>query len=412
MSVPLPTPTRRAGRVVDSHEITRSAFQLSGLFILGAGIWAIYRFFNPGSWWSPLHTFMIGGVLLAISGATQLFSITWAAAIPPDRRLARTQRWLMAIGAGVVISGVTWGWDWLVVVGALLVGSGLTALATILVGVRRRSLVRRFGLSSRFYLLAMTAGLMGVALGAALGIGSAGHRYLDFRVAHMHLNFVGLVGFTIVGTLPTILPTMAHHKMVSGREAIIGFWLSTIALFAMVVGVVVGSVAVGIGVGLAGVGLAVTLVGILLRLGVRRILMSGLPGLLVSSGSLWLIGWMLTQSIALVGGEHIAWSRATGVGVGGVAHVLFGSLAYLIPVLAGRGSDLGANLERMGASPWVRISIANAAVIALVVGLPGLIVLILVATFGVDFAVRVALVFWQGRVSSPQQDRAAPSTDD
>jgi len=340
---------------------------------------------------------MVGAVLMAISGATQLFSITWAAAIPPDPRLAPAQRWTMATGAVATITGVTWKWNWLTLAGAALVGMGLVGLAAILVGVTRRSLVKRFGLSSRFDLLAMSAGMVGVTLGAVVGVGSAGSRYLDFRVAHMHLNLVGLVGLTIVGTLPALLPTVAHHKMVSDREAVAAFWFSVAAVISMASGAVLGPTAVGIGCGLASVGAALTLLGIVTRLGLRRIASSGVPGLLLTSGFLWLIGWMAAEFFTLVYGEHTLWSWTTGMGVGGVALVLFGSLSYLIPVLAGPGSDLAGNFERMRSNHWIRFALANGTVVSVVAGVTGWIVLIMGATLVVDFGARVMLVVTRGR---------------
>jgi len=340
---------------------------------------------------------MIGGVLLAISGATQLFSVTWAAAIPPDPRVALSQRWMMASGAATTIVGVLWESILVVVLGATLVGLGLLTLGWILIGVTRRSLLKRFGLSSRFYLLGIAAGTIGVALGGLMASGSGGSRYLDLRVAHMHLNIVGMVGFTIVGTLPTILPTMVRHKMVSGREAVAGFWLSTVALLLLAAGALAGSEVVGVGCGLAGVGAAVTLIGILTRLGISKLMSSGLPAALVSAGSAWFIGWMVVRSVSLMRGDQAIWSRATAVGVGGVALVLFGSLAYLVPVLAGPGSNLAVNFARMRGSPWVRLLLANGAVAAVAFALPGAVALVLGATFLTDFAIRTIAVFTRGR---------------
>lgn len=404
MSVPLPSPASRPRRVADSHQIVGAAFRLSAVFILWAAGWSVYRAFVPGSWWGPLHAFMVGGVLLAISGATQLFSVTWAAAIPPDPRLALSQRWMLATGAATAIAGVVWESTPVVVLGATLVGLGLLTLGWILIGVTRRSLLKRFGLSSRFYLLGIAAGAIGVMLGGLIASGSSGSRYLDFRVAHMHLNVVGLVGFTIVGTLPTILPTMVRHKMVSGREAVFGFWGSAAALTVMAAGTLAGPVVVGIGCGLAGVGSAATLVGIVVRLGVPKVLKSGLPALLVTSGSLWLIGWVFVESITLIGGHQAIWSRATAVGVGGVALVLFGSLAYLVPVLAGPGSSLAANFERMRGSPWARFALANGAVAAAALGLPGGVALVLGGAFLTDFGIRTIAVLTRRR-----RRNAAPS---
>jgi nitrite reductase (NO-forming) len=383
----------RRGRVARSHTVAAAAFRLAAVFIAWAGGWALLRAFSGGgSWWGPLHAFLAGAVLLAISGATQLFSVTWAAAVPGDRRLAGAQRWAVAVGAAAAVIGVTRGVGWLTVAGTALVGAGLVGLGGILVGIVRRSLLRRFALPGRFYLLAVVSGLVGVTLGGVLGAGSAGPAHLDVRTAHMHLNLVGLVGFTILGTLPTILPTTARHPMVSGREAVAAFPLCVAAALLMTAGTVGGPVPVGVGVALAGIAGVLILGGIVVRLGVGRIA-AGLPALLIATGTAWLLGWAGHQAVVLLGGGHTMFGRAVAVGTAGVAMVLFGSLAYLIPVLAGGGGQaLGANFARLHGWGPVRVAAANAVPVAVLVGAPGIVAGILAAGFVADFGVRVARV--------------------
>jgi hypothetical protein len=60
--------------------------------------------------------------------------------------------------------------------------------------------------SARFYLLAFGAGVVGVALGAFLGTGTSGLEFQTHRLVYSHLNLVGLVGFSIIGTIPTFPP--------------------------------------------------------------------------------------------------------------------------------------------------------------------------------------------------------------
>src|SRR5690606_20888084 len=121
----------------------------------------------------------------------------------------------------LVLIGVSTGSDIVTWVGALGVAAGLVALIVSIVGVIRKSLLRRFDLSARFYVTAFVTGVAGVVLGAVLGTGSAGAESVSARLVHSHLNLLGLVGLTIVGTLPTFLPTIAHHRAVSGREAVV-----------------------------------------------------------------------------------------------------------------------------------------------------------------------------------------------
>lgn len=67
--------------------------------------WAVVVLARGGSWWGPIHAFLAGTVLLAISGASQMFTITWAAVKPPTRLLTTTQRWLVAAGVASAPGG-------------------------------------------------------------------------------------------------------------------------------------------------------------------------------------------------------------------------------------------------------------------------------------------------------------------
>ena len=93
-------------RVVASHSIARRAFALSMVFALVAAAWAVVILTTGGSWWGPLHSFLAGTILLAISGASQMFTVTWATTTPPSARITGTQRWLMALGVAAVLVGV------------------------------------------------------------------------------------------------------------------------------------------------------------------------------------------------------------------------------------------------------------------------------------------------------------------
>lgn len=403
---PRPLPSRavrsrsRADRVARSHVLATAAFRLGGGFVLWAVLWSAMIATGGGSaWWGPLHAFFSGTVLLAISGATQLFSTTWSASSPADARLGALQRWAVALGALGVVVGYSRRVTWLLVSGAILVGVGLIALGGILVGVVRRSLLRRFDWATRFYLLALGCGLGGVTLGAIVGAGVAGPSYLDFRTAHMHLNLVGLVGFTIVGTIPTLLPTTVHHRMVSGKELRLSFAASVVAAIAMAAGAIFGPIPVGLGAGIAALAAVTVLGGVVLRLGVARVFGSGFPASMIVTGAVWLTGWAVHQAIVLVSGGHQVFAAATAIGASGVALVLFGSLAYLVPVLAGPGERLGPNRERMQRWGPGRLALANAVPIGVVIGLPAAAMVGLAAVFAADFALRVVRVMVIGRTA-------------
>ncbi|HEX6301585.1 MAG TPA: hypothetical protein VF148_14065 [Acidimicrobiia bacterium] len=398
---------RRRRRVVASHDIALAAFRAAGLFGIVALVWAGWVLLQGGSWWGPLHAFLAGTVLLAISGATQMFTVTWSAAPAPLSGVAGVQRWAVVIGVALVLVGIPVSAVWAVVTGAGLVIVGLGLLIYSLWSAVRRSLLRRFDLSSRFYILGLAAGLTGVALGAVMGADAAGQSFSDVRLAHSHLNLVGLVGMTIVGTLPTILPTFAHHRAVSGREARAAWMLALFSVASIAFGLVVGAPAVGAGTIVAGASLGLILLGIVVRLG-KRGLAGGLSYAQVVAGSVWLVVWAFLDGISLlvgsVPGSFSPWTAA--VVTAGVGQILLGSLAYLSPVLAGGPPRLGRNLERMRARPWLPLGLANAGGVLFVLGL-GVPAAVIVGIWALDFAVRVARMEWasgnQGR--SKENDR-------
>ncbi|KAA3635389.1 MAG: hypothetical protein DWP92_11105, partial [Armatimonadetes bacterium] len=86
---------RRTGsdrpRVVESHLLLSAMLVAAGVFtLIGVG-WAIEVAIRGGSWWGPIHALMAGAALSAISGATQMFTITWSSARAPRRPLILTQ---------------------------------------------------------------------------------------------------------------------------------------------------------------------------------------------------------------------------------------------------------------------------------------------------------------------------------
>jgi nitrite reductase (NO-forming) len=387
---------RRRGRVAGAHGIAASAFRLGGVFALIAAVWAVLVAFQGGSWWGPLHSFLAGTLLLAISGASQMFTVTWAAAVPPAPALATTQRWAIASGVGAALIGMAGGIEWLVGVGAVVAVAGVVLLAVSLLGAVRRSLLRRFDLSARFYMLAIAAGVSGITLGGIMGSGLAGSWYDEFRLVHSHLNLLGLVGLTIVGTLPTILPTLAHHRAVSGREAVAAWWTAVVAMAAVAFGLVAGEPSVGVGTLLVAVALGLILGGVLGRLG-RRGLKGGLPYGQVAAGSVWLMAWALVDGYRLITNgapdPYPVWNGA--VVVAGLAQILLGSLAYLVPVLVGPPPRLGRNLSRMKGRPWRPLLLAN---------LAGVLFLFAPAWAAIaagiwitDFAIRLLRLEWRDR---------------
>lgn len=379
--------SRRRGRVIESHRLLGIALGLAAGFTVVAIVWAIVIAINGGSWWGPVHAFLAGAVLAAISGASQMFTITWATTSPPPRWMTITQGSLLVGGVLLVLIGVPLSIDPLIWVGGVSVASSLALLAYAIATIVKHSLLRRFDLSSRFYILAMAAGVIGVTLGVLVATAVFPSEYRLVRTVHLHLNLIGLVGFTIIGTLPTLLATFAKHKVVSGREARISWWLC--------LGMVIVTVAaLGGSIRLVGVGNLLAVVAALMVTGgivYRFLAMGKRPGLsfwAVVSGLVWLVAWAVVDGVALILDtpvQHFSrWTMAAVVF--GVGQVLAGSVAYLVPVLF--GVPLRENLDRMTRHPAVPLVAASSAALALVAGL-STIAAVLGAVWIVDFARRL-----------------------
>lgn len=388
------------GRVVAAHAVARRAFVVAAVFGVVALVWAIVVVTQGGSWWGPLHAFVAGVVLLAISGASVMFTVTWSAAPAPSARTVGVQRWMLAGGVALVLIGVSRRLDSLVWVGAAAAVTGLSMLAFVLVTTIRKSLLRRFGLAARFYLLALGCGVVGISLGAMLATGAAGEQFADWRLAHLHLNLIGLVGFTIVGTIPTFLPTTAHHRAVSGGELALAWWVCLAAAVAMATGAFLGPLWVGIGSILAGVAGALVLGGILPATwskGWRR-----LAYLQVSLGVAWLAVWSVDNGVTLIlDRSAVVFGGAVAAAVVvGVGQVLLGSLAYLVPVL--KGVPLADNQRRMAAVPYLPLLLANLGGVAIVLGW-GSTGLVLAGLWLLDFMQRLVRVLAASPLPDPQE---------
>jgi nitrite reductase (NO-forming) len=314
-----------------------------------------------------------------------MFTVTWAAAPAPPAWLARLQLGLVIAGVVTALIGVPAGIQWLVWVGAILVFAGLAMLAFSIVRAVRRSLLRRFDLSARFYLTAFAAGAIGVLLGGVIASGSAGDVSSTVRLVHYHLNLVGLVGFTIIGTLPTFLPTVAHHPAVSGREALFAWWVCLLAGVLFLLGLALPPAVVGLGSVAAGLAGGVVLAGILWRLWQRG--RSKTPFLQITAGVIWLIAWALFDGVTLVSGREPAPFNAwtTAAVVAGVGQVLLGSVAYLAPVLA--GPPLAERMDLFSRRPAIPLVAGNLAGVALIAGSP-VVAILAIAAWLADFAWR------------------------
>ncbi len=328
---------RGARRVTEIHARTRIGLVQATAFVAAGSITGLLDV--GGGWWVGLHLFTVGGLLGAIATVTLMLAVTWSAAPAPARWITEAQRGLVGAGAVGLAVGRTTATTWLVGAGAAAVALALGLLAAALVDVRRRAVTPRFAPAIDAYLVALVAGASGTAIGAVIGIGQAGDRWAELRAAHLVLNVFGLVGLVIAGTLPFFAATQLRSKM-SARatpravRATVGVLALGTALAAA--GALGGRSTIHAGgLGLYATGL-VALAFLLPAPTAKRLDWAGPRALQLLAG----LGWWIACTVALAaatldGGADRVILRT--LVIGGFAHILIASLAYLAPVLRGGG---------------------------------------------------------------------------
>ena len=386
------SPSARAStvtpRVKIVHRQARKALTMAVIFG-AASVVTVFLPHRTGAW-LPLHLFLVGAVLLAISGATRLFTVTWAAAEPARAPLVAAQRWLIAAGA----AGLTIGRERnlatsFVAVCGLCVTAGLVLLGVLLVVESQRARVRRFHPAVRFYVVATAAGVVGTGLGAAMVTGRG-----EFRDAHVLVNLLGLIGLVIAGTLPFFTATQARMKM-SPRATAPRLHRDLAVLAGAVTAAAIATLAHH--PALAGAALAayaaalVHLTTTLPRPGRKQLAWAGPRLVQLGAGVAWWVGTVgVAAGRSLTGRTVFPEHLVVALVVGGYAQVLVASLAYLGPVLRG-GGHVRLTAGFAATRSWIALAAGNVAPAAWITGhtvWSG----IAIAVVGADVAVRGAVL--------------------
>jgi hypothetical protein len=329
----------------------------------------------PDTHWLLIHLLLAG----AATNAILIWSTHFTDAVlrtrdDAGRRAEGARLFLLNLGVLGVLVGGTLDAGWWGVAGAATAFVAVLAHLLALAGRLRRALPARFGITVRYYLSATVALLLGIPAGAWLLVldEDAQPRLVLF---HAHVNLLGWVLLTVLGTLLTLWPTVLRTRMADGATRASGRALPVC---------LAGLVAVATGVlawwpVLATVGLGLLAGGVL---------MVALPGVAEArarppvSFAAWSIAasvaWLL---VALAVDAQVVLTaadpRAAADGldlvlppllVGFVAQVLVGALAYLLPMVLGGGPTpvraRTARLDRYGRQRVVVTNVALAATLA------------------------------------------------
>ncbi|HEX6968218.1 MAG TPA: cupredoxin domain-containing protein [Micromonosporaceae bacterium] len=318
--------------------------------------------------WLLVHLLLLG----AAGNAILIWTTHFAAAVlrvPADpRRAEATRLVLLNLGIGGVLAAGTVGTGWLGVTGSLAIFIAVLAHLWALATRLRRSLPARFAVTVHYYLAAAIAVLVGVPVGGWMLVDSA-HR--DRLVLfHAHVNLLGWVTLTVLGTLLTLWPTVLRTRMAGSTvpAAIVALPLAVSGL-------------VQLGIGLLAWWPTMAVLGLVLF--AAAVVAVAAPAVAVawrrppSSFAAWSIaaglGWLL---VALVWDVRLLAAADAGIArdgfhtvlspllVGFVGQVLIGALAHLLPMALGGGpSAVRANaaaLDRYGPQRVVTANLALA----------------------------------------------------
>lgn len=377
------------GRVVEVHGQTRRGLLVATALTVAAG-GAVAAGVTRTGWWLPLHLFVVGGLLSAISAATQMLAVTWSAAPAPPRAAAVTQRWAVAVGAVALVVGRETDRTWLLVAGGATVVLAMLALGRILWWIRRRAVTDRFAPAIEAYVTAILAGATGMTFGIVLGAGRAGQHHLGLRGAHLTVNVFGLVGLVIAGTLPYFAATQARRKL-SPRATPITM-RSTFVVLAAATGVSAAGHLVGragiVAGGMIAYALGLLAIATMLPIYSRKSLRwAGARLVQLATGIVWWLAMTVALAFAAIR-ETVDRPILHALVIGGFAQILVASLAYFGPVLRGGGHRcLAAGFATTRS--WVSVAAGNAAALAALLE-HGTAVAVASAMWLVDLTIRAA----------------------
>jgi nitrite reductase (NO-forming) len=313
--------------------------------------------------WLVIHLLLLG----AVTNAIVIWSAHFTAAIlrvPANRRGEALRLATLNLGVLAVVAGGTW-------VGVAGAGFVFAAICAHLVWLRARlraALPARFTVTVRYYVAAAVALLVGIPVGALMLVVDDATRP-RLVLFHAHVNLLGWVTLTVLGTVLTLWPTILRTRIADGTvtAARTALPAAVAALALLAVGVLAWWPVLAVG-GLALYAVATALV---LRPAVR-VARQKPP----ASFAAWSIaaagGWLLVclaldaANLATAVDPAQAADRFSIILVpllaGFAAQTLLGALAYLLPMALGGGptrvraaTDL---LQRHGPQ---RVVTANAA---------------------------------------------------
>jgi hypothetical protein len=290
-----------------------------------------------------VHGALVGGVAQLILGA--LLAFIPALQMSGRNRPESHPILYVFINAGAfgMLMGFGVGEPKLVGASGIFVILTFLALSGDAIWYGRRSLVSP-PLSLWFYGLAILALLVGLVAGESMAFRLISPARLEqIRLSHIHLNLLGFMTLTIIGTMHTLFPTILNARLHSARLAYLTFFLLPVGIVGLVAGFLLSQVWVQLASGLivlAGVALyASNIVGTWLEAGRPShvaaehllvatffLILAVVGGLLVTVNHLSDPPAVPFGTLHLVAYTHLAL-------IGFVFQTIVGALSHLLPIL-------------------------------------------------------------------------------
>jgi nitrite reductase (NO-forming) len=337
----------------------------------------------PHPHWLVIHLLLLG----AATNAILVWSAHFAAAVlhtraPAGRPAEAARLLLLNVGVLAVLIGGSAGPTGLALAGAGVVFVAVAGHLWAMAADLRRALPARFAVTVHYYLAAAVALLAGVPVGAWMLVvhenGHEGDRHARLELFHVHVNLLGWIAFTVLGTLVTLWPTVLRTRMVagSGRTAARALPWCVAGLAVLSLGLLAWWPVVAVA-GLTGLAAGVGMVlATVVATGWQRPPAS-FAAWSIAAALGWLLLALVMDAVILVrAGDAEAAADRSGpllvpLAVGFVAQVLIGALAYLLPMVLGGGpgpvSERTARLDRQ----WpLRVGLANLALAVFLLPVP------------------------------------------
>jgi nitrite reductase (NO-forming) len=364
--------TQRSIWLPRANGVVLAWLAVTALCVFGAQRWDL-----PA--WLAVHALLLGAVSTAILVWSEHFAVAVLHARQPARVEATARLAALTLGASAVLAGRMAGLVWLLVAGAVISAG---AVGWHLVALRRMS---RRGLGGvlagvvRYYEAACVALLAGATLGALLGADLGGPAlHARLLAAHLHLNVLGWVLLTVLGTLFMLWPVLLRTTIAASTAWALRWCLRlaggglAVATLGMLLGVRPAAAA-----GLAGYAAGVLVAARPLLAAVRGRRPRSGAGWLVAASVVWLVGAVVADTVAVAATTD--WEalpdRLFAIGpvllVGVVVQVLLGSLVHLLPVASGGGPGAVRAASAVMERGWpVRLVALNLAVMLVLLPAP------------------------------------------